>query len=140
MMNELNTIVQFLSAIYLTITIDSLMFKRFWTPNLYGIVSEELKKYDFALSSPVRQQLLSVIKGYGNEVDEKSRRRGSYFLALCITMLFVFSIETSLSLKEWSYLVLLLASIVGGVTYILGVFLWKRWRHVIYSFIIMSVH
>ncbi len=48
MISTLSTYVQFLAAIYVTICIDNLIGRRFWTPNYYETVINELsifKKY-----------------------------------------------------------------------------------------------
>lgn len=61
MLSDLNTIVQFFSALYVTIAIDNMMFNRFWTPDVFAVVENALKKFDFALSTPKQQELLNVI-------------------------------------------------------------------------------
>lgn len=55
MLSDLNTIVQFFSALYVTIAIDNMMFNRFWTPDVFAVVENALKKFDFALSTPKQQ-------------------------------------------------------------------------------------
>lgn len=57
MLSDLNTIVQFFSALYVTIAIDNMMFNRFWTPDVFAVVENALKKFDFALSTPKQQEL-----------------------------------------------------------------------------------
>lgn len=62
MLSDLNTIVQFFSALYVTIAIDNMMFNRFWTPDVFAVVENALKKFDFALSTPKQQELLNVMR------------------------------------------------------------------------------
>lgn len=136
-MSELNTIVQFFSALYVTITIDSLMFKRFWTPDIYHVINGKLKEYQFALSTPAKDDLMEVIKGYANNIDEQSRRRGGYFLLLCITLLIIFSFEDSFTNEGALFSALLLSTITSGVIYLIGVFKWSRWLNIVESYAIV---
>lgn len=71
MLSDLNTIVQFFSALYVTIAIDNMMFNRFWTPDVFAVVENALKKFDFALSTPKQQELLNVIKNRSVEIDKR---------------------------------------------------------------------
>ena len=136
-MNDLNTLVQFFSALYVTITIDSLMFKRFWTPDLYGIVQSNLNRFKFALSTPSNEKLLKQIKGYASQIDSQSRRRGGYFLMICVSLLILFSFEVSFDVKILPilYFSLLISVVIAGVVYIIGIFCWNRWLHVVLSFL-----
>ena len=137
MINELNTLVQFFSAIYFTIAIDSLMFKRFWTPDLYRIVKTNLERFKFALSTPSNEILLQRIKGYANQIDSQSRRRGVYFLMICVSLLALFSFEASFDEVNLPvlYLSLLISVTISGVLYLLGIFFLSRWRYVFISFL-----
>lgn len=136
MMSDLNTIVQFLAAIYVTITIDNLMFKRFWTPDIYLIVESELSHFDFALSTPKRRSLLDSIKRKANTIDSQSRKRGAYFVLLCISLLILFSFEEYITekVKAIFYLSLFVSICIAFLLYILGIFCWNRWRSIFVSY------
>lgn len=141
MMNDLNTLVQFLSAIYLTITIDNLMFNRFWTADLYAMTEKALCKFDFCLSSPKKDALLSVIKSVSVTTDKIARRRGGYFLMVCLSLLVFFAFENSLiyELKVITHFVFTLTLFFVCIEYILGIFHWKCWRHVFSYYCVLLV-
>lgn len=132
MISDLNTIIQFLAAIYLTITIDSIMFRRFWTPNLYSIIEDKLNEYSFALSSPLKKELLDSIKSNAHIVDSNARKRGGYMLAICVMALIFASFETEQTDAN-IYFVYSITLIAAALFFIGGVFKWKKWRRVIYS-------
>lgn len=132
MISDLNTIIQFLAAIYLTITIDSIMFRRFWTPDLYKIIEDKLNEYSFALSSPLKKDLLDSIKSNAHIVDSNARKRGGYMLVICVMALIFASFESDKTDAN-IYFVYSITLIAAALFFIGGVFKWKKWRRVIYS-------
>lgn len=138
-MNELNTIVQFFSALYVTITIDSLMFKRFWTPDIYHVIDKKLKEYQFALSTPAKDNLMGVIKGYANNIDNQSRRRGGYFLLLCITLLILFAFENSFANEGALLLAVLIGTLISVIIYFVGIYKWQSWKNIFCSYAIIML-
>lgn len=86
MLSDLNTIVQFFSALYVTIAIDNMMFNRFWTPDVFAVVENALKKFDFALSTPKQQELLNVIKTGLLRLIQAQEEKGLFIL--CSVFLF----------------------------------------------------
>lgn len=141
MMNDLNTLVQFLSAIYLTITIDNLMFNRFWTADLYSLTEKSLYEFDFCLSSPKKKALLDVIKSRAVITEQIARRRGGYFLLFCLSLLVFFSLETSLNseLRAVAHFFFIPTLMFVGIEYIIGIFRWNSWKRIFiyYSFVVI---
>ena len=140
MMNDLNTLVQFLSAIYLTITIDNLMFNRFWTADLYSLTEKSLYEFDFCLSSPKKKALLDVIKSRAVITEQIARRRGGYFLLFCLSLLVFFSLETSLNseLRAVAHFFFIPTLMFVGIEYIIGIFQWNSWKRIfIYYSLVM---
>lgn len=86
MLSDLNTIVHFFSALYVTIAIDNMMFNRFWTPDVFAVVENALKKFDFALSTPKQQELLNVIKIGLLRLIQAQEEKGLFIL--CSVFLF----------------------------------------------------
>lgn len=139
MLNELNTLVQFLAALYVTITIDNLVIHRFWTPDLYAIVRKTLSKFDFALSSPAQDGLLTTVQSSAAIVEKQSRLRGVYFLMLCISILTFNCFESNISVVDIPifYFSILITLTVAFLLYVYGVYRWTQWRSVIISYIIL---
>lgn len=139
MLNELNTIVQFLAALYVTITIDNIVIRRFWTPDLYMIVKKTLTKFDFALSSPAQEGLLASIQASAAIVEKQSRLRGAYFLLLCISILVFNCFESNISdtASPVFYFSILVTLIVACLFYIYGMYRWIQWRSIIICYVIL---
>lgn len=139
MLNELNTIVQFLAALYVTITIDNLVIRRFWTPDLYKIVKSTLSKFDFALSSPAQDGLLASIQGSAAIVEKQSRLRGAYFLMLCISMLVFNCFESNIFTADIPvyYFSILITLILASILYIFGMYWWTQWRKVFRCYVVL---
>lgn len=136
MINELNTIVQFLSTIYVTITIDNLMFKRFWTSDLYNFVEKTLNNFDFALSTPKRNDLLTTIKRAANEIEYQSRIRGAYFLLLGVSLMVLFLFETNLDKETINvlYFSVSVSIFISFLIYIYGIFKWSKLKSIFISY------
>ena len=137
MLSDLNTIVQFFSALYVTIAIDNMMFNRFWTPDVFAVVENALKKFDFALSTPKQKELLNVIKNRSVEIDTRARREGAFYLMLCVSLLIYFAFEGLLSETNQCrccFVILMDMAMVFGL-YIIGAFEWKRWWEVWFRYI-----
>lgn len=141
MLSDLNTIVQFFSALYVTIAIDNMMFNRFWTPNVFAVVENALKKFDFALSTPKQQELLNVIKNRSVEIDTSARREGAFYLMLCVSLLIYFAFEGLLSETSQCiccFVILMDMAIVFGL-YMLGALEWKKWWEVWFRYIFVVI-
>lgn len=141
MLSDLNTIVQFFSALYVTIAIDNMMFNRFWTPDVFAIVEKALKKFDFALSTPKQQELLNVIKKRSVEIDSSARREGTFYLLLCVSLLIYFAFEGLLPVKMqcmYCFVILMDMAIVFGL-YVIGAFEWEKWWEVWFRYIFVVI-
>lgn len=134
-LSELNTLIQFFAALYLTITIDSLIFKRFWTPNSYDIVKDVLAKFDFAISTPAIKPLMENVKKIAINNDKQSRQRGGYFLLWCIYLLIYFLFEHGNNNVENYKIHLFLTISFSFIVYIVGIFCWKKTLHILCSFV-----
>lgn len=141
MLSELNTIVQLFAALYVTITIDNIVIRRFWTPDLYTIIEKTLSKFDFALSSPAQIGLLATIKSSAAVVEKQSRLRGAYFLILCISILIFNCLECNIPIINTPiyYFSIFITIIVAFCVYIYGMYKWTRWSSVIVSYIILLI-
>jgi hypothetical protein len=149
-MSDLNTIIQFFAAIYVTISLDNVLLRRFWSPDLYGIAKKALSKFDFALSTPLRESLIEDIKKSASRVDCQSRQRGCFVLINCIYLLIYIAFETHLTVNYdeviykayYIQLCSMVATIIGSIgIYIYGVFRWNQWRGVVKSsFLVVGLY
>jgi len=93
MIGDLNSFVQFMAAIYLTLTIDSLLFKRYWSPAYYDMVTNQLSLYKFKSNQHLDQQLQDTIKSREEVITGTARKRGAIFLITCLTTLIFAAFE-----------------------------------------------
>lgn len=78
----LNTVIQFICAIYVTIVFDSTLFRRFWAPDYYLILQKQIKSFKLPLTKNLNQWLTDQIKYRNTIFQEHSRKRGTIF-SLC---------------------------------------------------------
>jgi hypothetical protein len=147
-MSDLNTLIQFFAAIYVTISLDNVLLRRFWSPNLYGIAKKALGKFDFALSTPLRESLICDIKQSANRVDRQSRQRGCFVLINCIYLLIYIAFENRLTDRYdeiiYSEYYIRLCSLAATIfcsigIYIYGIFKWNQWRGIVKSCLLVVV-
>ncbi len=93
MIGDLNSFVQFMAAIYLTLTIDSLLFKRYWSPAYYEMVTKQLSLYKFKSNQHLDQKLQDTIKERENVITTTARKRGVVLLLACLTTLIFAAFE-----------------------------------------------
>ena len=93
MIGDLNSFVQFMAAIYLTLTIDSLLFKRYWSPAYYDMVTKQLSLYKFKSNQHLDQKLQDTIKDWEEVITTTARKRGAIFLITCLTTLIFAAFE-----------------------------------------------
>lgn len=138
-MSELNTFIQFFAAIYLTITIDNLVFKRFWTPDLYSLVERKLKEFQFALSTPLNMQLMGKIRDFAVLIDRRARRRGGYMLLMCISTMIYTSFESYYQIAPEYYFAFFITLCCSFVGYFVGMFIFTKWKHVTLTYFVFVV-
>ena len=88
MIGDLNSFVQFMAAIYLTLTIDSLLFKRYWSPAYYEMVTTKFKS-----TQHLEQKLQDSIKNMEDVITVTARKRGAILLIACLTTLIFAAFE-----------------------------------------------
>lgn len=144
MISGLSTYVQFLSAIYLTICLDNMIGRRFWSPNYYALVTDELSIFKHSISSPKQAQLEAQIKDKAEQLDSKSRKRGCLMLFYCILLMFYNSFEqdyyttlpteTDLLSYYFPFGLLLLISLI--LPFLYGR-IFKRWLYLLLTILVL---
>lgn len=97
MISDLGTYIQYISAIYFTITLDNLLCKRFWSPNYYSLIIGTIKRYGFQFSSNIQKKIELKISDKAYILETKSRKRGAYMLFLCLMLLIYIGFESTIS-------------------------------------------
>lgn len=139
MISEMSELVGFIGAIYFTMTVDNLLFKRFWTPDLYGLIKTSLKKFDFTLSTPLKESLLLSVQSNSKAVEMRARYRGAYFLCFSIFLLIYGSFESSIDYTVGYVILLLFIIVISILISIFGIFNWTRLKDLIVSISILPI-
>ena len=84
MISELNTFIQYLAALYFTICIDGAFFRRFWSPDYYRLVTENIGQYKFQQSQTLKDKLNKAIKEHAEKIEDHSIKRGVFMLLYCL--------------------------------------------------------
>ncbi len=139
MIGELNTFIQYLAALYFTICIDGAFFRRFWSPDYYGLVTEIISQYKFQQSKTLKTKLNDAIKEHADKIEDHSVKRGVFMLLFTLFYLIFIAFEpkcqTELDkVKEW--LPLLISSFYVVAIMLMSGFSLKKWRWVVIHIIV----
>lgn len=131
MLESFTSYIELFAALYLTISLDDILFGKFWMPDYKKKARKQLK--GIGLPPLAEKTTISNTVELAKIEDMLSRRRGALMLGLCIILLVIAGFE-GLYLPVagsvfCSFSLLLLMAIIG-ISYVFdGVFL-KCWRHV----------
>ena len=84
MIEKYNTLIQFLAAIYVTLSFDTWLFKSLWSMKYVEWIKNKLKERDLDKSSNIFNQLKYNIESNAATIEKHSRVRGVYLLLYCI--------------------------------------------------------
>lgn len=141
MIANLSAYIQFLAAIYVTICIDSLICRRFWSPDYYNLVTTKLSLFANTISTPKRKKLEEKIREKEHVLDSRSRKRGAIMLTYCLLLLWYIGFERT-STGD----MLIIGNIPLAVLCVLTVisllcckWLSNRWRYTLASCFLLSL-
>lgn len=146
MISSLSTYIQFLAAIYVTICLDNVIGKRFWSPNYYDLVTNELSIFKRFISSPKQELLEKEIKRKAKQLDDRSRKRGTLMLFYCALLMFYSSFEcdyvstipacSQSFLSYFPFFVVLMISLTLVIFYD---YIFKRWRRLLLVILFQTI-
>ncbi len=132
MISDLNTFVQYFAALYFTICIDSIVTKRFWSPDYYRLVVKTIEMYEFKQSKNIRQKLYNQIKCVANSIRDKSMKRGVFMLMLCISIMLFAAFEQKDN--DYAHILYSYLLVIYIVIFINSKLLFKNWLRLLLSF------
>lgn len=91
MIGNLSSFIELLAAIYLTVVLDDLLFKRFWTPDYEQELKVALDKID--LPTIAKTEIFKRAKLISNLEDRRSRKRGGIIFFFAMLMLVFIGFE-----------------------------------------------
>lgn len=140
MIGDLNTFIQYLAALYFTICIDGAFFQRFWSPDYYKLVTDNIGKYKFQQSKTLKDKLNNAIREHADNIEDHSVKRGVFMLIFCVFFLVynAFEIERTACLdraEEWFPLCVSTLYAIGIM--LMSGFSLKRWRRVVVHSVVL---
>lgn len=141
MIASLSAYIQFLAAIYVTICIDNLICRRFWSPDYYYLVTQKLGVFEGTLSTSKRNRLESKIREKEHILDSRSRKRGAIMLTFCLLLLWYIGFEKPLTPTTQIARNIPIASlsILTFIALLLCRWLSRRWRYTLTACLLVSI-
>lgn len=141
MITYLSSYIQFLAAIYVTICIDSLICRRFWSPDYYNLVTRKLAVFDNSISTPKRKRLEQQIHEKEHMLDSRSRKRGAIMFTFCLLLLWYIGFEKPYTQSTFIARNIPLASLcfLTFVSLLSCKWISRRWRYTLLVCICLSL-
>lgn len=86
--SSLNTYIQFVGAIYVTIVFDNIMFRRFWSPDFYATFKQNIERFKLPVTNDLRNWMSSEIETKGYSITGSCRKRG-YVMLVCVILMLI---------------------------------------------------
>lgn len=135
MISDLNTFVQYFAALYFTICIDTIVTRRFWSPNYYQQVTTTIGLYRFKQSTNIKNKIDEKVKQKADSLRNQATRRGVFMLLVCVAVMLFAGFEESFSnpigYAIYTYVILLYCLFI-----VFSRILLKRWLWTLILFII----
>lgn len=139
-MGDLNTFIQYLAALYFTICIDGALFRRFWSPDYYQLVQDNVSQYKFQQSQTLKDKLNRAIKEHADKIENHSLRRGVFMLLFCLFLLVYNAFETKYTGdldKARELFPLCVSTAYVTIIMIMSGFSMKKWRWIIVHTVVL---
>lgn len=137
MISNFSSLIELFAAIYLTICLDDLLLRRFWTPDYEEKVKKEFAK--IRMPEIAKRPTLVNTSKYTSIEDSRSRKRGGLMFGYSMTLLIIIGFENYFkSLGQFGQAWLMI-SLIGAIiiVYLFDWFLLKSWWAVIKATIVI---
>ena len=126
-MSLLSSYIQFIAAVYLTMSIDQLFGRYFWSVYHYKSINGLLQRAK--VPSVNQKEILVVAKSTEEKEVKQSRKRGTYWLLICLLLLIYVGFETPMILFADIYSFYVVMPIAFFI-YTLGKYILNQWKKV----------
>lgn len=126
-MNMLSSYIQFIAAVYLTMSIDQLFGRYFWSVYHYKSINGLLRSAK--VPSVNQKEILDVAKSAEEQEVKQSRKRGTYWLLICLLLLIYTGFETPMILSADIYSFYIVVPI-AFLIYAFGKYILNQWKKV----------
>lgn len=91
MISDFSSLIELFAAIYLTITVDDLLFRRFWTPDYAKKLDKEMEK--IKMPALAKRSTIEKTTILSSLEERRSRKRGAIMFGLSVILLIVIGFE-----------------------------------------------
>ena len=137
MLAEFSSYIEFLAAVYVTMTINNDFCSKFWTPDNTEGFKKALTNYQFDGSSSVFDGMVKDFNTRYVFVESLSHKKGAVMLILCIIALVILGFEESLDNKALAISFYLVA-VLSFILLVFPKLFIQRWERVIISMIVIG--
>lgn len=133
MIASFSSLIEFFSAVYVTMTINSDFCENFWTPQYYKEMDSLLKTYKFSTSSVSNSELVNSVKSTYEKIQGYAKRKGAVMLLFCILTLVYIGFENDTNSYELAlnhYNPLFYSQLIVTIIICLSNWLLRTWRWV----------
>lgn len=132
-MINLSAFIQFVGALYLSIAIDSILFKRFWNPDFFAMMSSNIRHYTedkvVNISSELSNKLTDTAKEISDKIDTRSRWQGCMMLIYSVALLVAFGFKNDFNGDQVNTVSFCLQTfiVLGILSFLLSSLLLRSW-------------
>ncbi len=139
MISEFASFIELFAAIYLTISLDDLLLRRFWTPDYAKRLERGLES--ISIPNLAKRPTLSSAVASSKKEENRSRKRGALMFALMVLLLIIIGYEETISQigqigQAFLYLSLFVLTLI---IYVFDFFFLRKWLGVLCAVIFLSL-
>ena len=132
-MFNLSAFIQFIGALYISLTVDSTLFKRFWNPDFFAMMSSNIEQYTndkgVKISTELNNKLTNTARDISNQIDTSSRRQGCMMLIYSVALLVILGFKNhfvgeQMIIASW---VLLCFLVLGLISFLFSNIILTNW-------------
>jgi hypothetical protein len=139
MISEFSSLIELFAAIYLTITVDDLLFRRFWTPDYANKLEKEMEQ--IKMPALAKRSTIAKASVLSSLEENRSRKRGAIMFGLSVILLAIIGFEEYFKplgdIGQSGLLALLIFVVL--VIYFLDESLLKSWWSVLLSVVFVPL-
>lgn len=129
--------IQFMAAIYVTMSIDNIICRRFWSPDYYKMLNDTIGTLEISQTVRIQGSFYDSAHNKFREKDEQSHKTGALMLFCTMTLMITYSFcDTDINIITSDI------PLISFLLYILLLYFtisFFRWSFLIFSIIILSI-
>lgn len=139
MISDFSSLIELFAAIYLTISLDDLLLRRFWTPDYEKTVNAEFAKIKMPVMA--KRPIIQNTGVYSSYEEKRSRKRGGLMFGITVTLLVMIGFNEYLTpLGQFGKSVILITFLsMELIIYIFDRFFLTSWWSVLWSFVFVPL-